>query len=157
MQETGCKIDHAVKREVVVSGKMWGRVKGVQGFMQRRTDMLFFLTPSRSFWSKNRTFLKSKIITICQTTSLITLRSQWKKCLNYLHKRMIRLLEGKKQAMSHEKRNTSGYITEQWATDTHCKHQSGMEKHLTHDSNPHPTLTATPMKGGQWIGLSSKS
>lgn len=114
----------------------------------------FFLTPSRSFWSKNLTVLISKIITTCQNTSLITLRSQWKKCLNYLHKRMIGCWRERNKPWE---RNTPGYITEQWATDIHCKHQSGMEKHLTHDSNPHPTLTATPMKRGQGLDFHQRA
>lgn len=65
---------------------------------------------------------------------------------------------GETQAMrKREKKNSPGYIMELWATDTHCKHQSGMEKHLAYDLNPPPTLTATPLKEGQEIGLCSKA
>lgn len=54
-----------------------------------------------------------------------------------------------------EKKLFPGYIMELWATDTHCKHQSGMEKHLTHDFtplHPHPT----ERRSGNWTLLKKR-
>ena len=51
-----------------------------------------------------------------------------------------------------------GYVIELWATDTHYKHQSGMEKHFTHDfSPPSPPNNPPQLKEEvQEIGLCSK-
>lgn len=69
----------------------------------------------------------------------------------YIREWQAAKLEGEKHKpwewREKKKKLCPGYIMELWATDTHCKHQSGMEKHLTHDFNPpHPT----ERRSGNW-------
>lgn len=138
-----------------------------QNDLSREVDLLAFQTSQMSYHCFTFTYENPEDSyahfdnPVCEISTSLVVPPSLLDCLNYLHKRW-KAAEGKEiQATRMGKKHYPGYIMmEPWATDTQCKHQSGMEK--TPHPRHNPPLPSPPSQHPQWkkvrkIGLCSKS